>query len=182
MRINLKKTILWLTELEYLMIVLFGILIVVLQIFNIRSALVIKDTFWLFFLEMISYLPCMFILIGLFDIWFPREKIEKHIGKESGFRGMLWCILLAMFQAGPLYGAFPVAYLLWQKGASVRNIFVYLGAFSTLKIPMLTFEISFLGLKFTLFRTITTLPVFIIIAYIIELYLKNKNFNISKPE
>jgi hypothetical protein len=53
-------------------------------------------------------------------------------------------ILLAMLQAGPLYGAFPVAYLLWKKGASIKNIFIYLGAFSTLKILMLTFEIGFL--------------------------------------
>jgi uncharacterized membrane protein YraQ (UPF0718 family) len=61
-------------------------------------------------------------------------------------------------------------------------VFIYLGAFSTLKIPMLTFETGFLGIKFTLLRTAFTLPVFIIIAVLMEAYLKNKNFEIKQPE
>jgi len=123
----------------------------------------------------------MFILIGLFDVWVPKETVEKHIGKESGIKGVLWVMLLAMLQAGPLYSAFPVAYLLWRKGCSIRNVFIYLGAFSTLKIPMLTFEIGFLGLKFSLLRTIITLPVFILLAQIMEVYLRGKNFEIKNP-
>ncbi len=120
------------------------------------------------FIEMISYMPLIFILLGLFEAWVPREIIEKHIGKQSGAMGIFWVILLAMLQMGPLYSAFPVAYLLWRKGASVRNIFVYLGAFTTIKIPMLTFEIGYLGLKFSLLRTFFALPVFIVIAIIME--------------
>ena len=73
-----------------------------------------------------------------------------------------------MLQVGPLYGAFPVAFLLWRKGASTRNIFIYLGAFTTMKIPMLSFEIGFLGWRFSLMRTLLSLPVFIIIAVIME--------------
>ncbi len=42
--------------------------------------------------------------------------------------GIFWVVLLAMLQAGPLYAAFPVAALLWKKGCSVRNVFIYLGA------------------------------------------------------
>ena len=124
--------------------------------------------------EIILLLPLMFILIGLFDIWVPRELIERHIGSGSGVKGAIWMILLSMLQAGPLYGAFPVACMLYKKGASLRNIFIYLGAFSTLKIPMLSFEIGFLGLKFTILRTILTVPVFILIAILMEQYLKLK--------
>jgi len=120
------------------------------------------------FLEMIVFIPLMFILIGLFEVWVPRAIIERHIGKDSGVFGIVWVILFAMLQVGPLYGAFPVAYMIWKKGASVRNIFIYLGAFTTLKIPMLSFEIGFLGLKFTLMRTLLALPVFILIAFIME--------------
>ena len=84
-------------------------------------------------------------------------------------------------QAGPLYGAFPVTYLLWKKGCSIRNIFIYLGAFSTIKLPMLTFEIGFLGLKFSLLRTLFTLPVFIVISVIMEKYLQKKQFEVKQP-
>ena len=121
----------------------------------------------MFLLEMAAILPLMFILIGLFDVWVPREKIMRHLGPEAGAMGILWVILLAMLQAGPLYAAFPVAAMLWKKGCSVRNVFVYLGAFSTLKIPMLAFEISFLGLEFSLLRALFSLPVFIGIGYLL---------------
>jgi len=105
--------------------------------------------------------------------------VESHIGKDSGIKGSLWIICLAMLAAGPLYGAFPVAAMLWKKGSSIRNIFIYIGAFSTLKIPMLTFETSFLGWKFTLLRTAITLPVFIVIAFILEYFLEKNDFSVN---
>jgi uncharacterized membrane protein YraQ (UPF0718 family) len=132
-----------------------------------------------FFIEMVVFLPLMFILIGLFDVWFPRSKIERHIGKDSGAKGILWVVLLATLQAGPLYGSFPVAYMLWKKGSSPFNIFVYLGAFSAMKIPMLTFEIGFLGWRFSLLRTALSIPVFIAVAWIIDRGLKGKTFVIN---
>jgi uncharacterized membrane protein YraQ (UPF0718 family) len=150
-------------------------------VFHFPSGKQIGLNFWMFFKEMILFLPLMFILIGLFDVWIPRERIEKHIGKESGWKGTGLVILLATLQAGPLYGAFPFAYILWKKGCSIRNIFIYLGAFSTIKIPMITFEIVFLGLKFSLLRTLITLPIFIMLGFIMEWYLKDKNFDVKQP-
>jgi uncharacterized membrane protein YraQ (UPF0718 family) len=60
-------------------------------------------------------------LFGLFDVWVPKEKIQAHIGRESGIKGIAIMVLLAMLQAGPLYGAFPVAFMLYRKGAGVRK-------------------------------------------------------------
>jgi uncharacterized membrane protein YraQ (UPF0718 family) len=141
---------------------------------------IFKDHFFSFFKEMILFLPVMFILIGLGDVWISKEKVEKHIGNDSGIKGTIYMILLSMAQAGPLYGAFPVTYLLWKKGASIRNIFIYIGAFCTIKIPMLTFEIGFLGWKFSLLRTVFALPVIILIAIIMEKYLKHKKFEVHE--
>lgn len=141
-----------------------------------------ESTFWRFLKEMLTILPCMFILIGLFDVWIPREKIEKHVGKGSGIKGIALMILLAVTQVGPLYAAFPVAHLLWKKGCSLRNIFVYVGTFSAAKIPMLTFEIGFLGVTFSVLRLILTIPVFILIAIIMERYLRNKKYAIRSPD
>ncbi|MGQ9534976.1 MAG: permease [bacterium] len=124
----MKKIILKVAETEYILVILFGLFIIVSHIFGFASAKIIQEKFWLFFVEMITFLPFMFILVGLFDVWFPKEKVEKHIGEGSGPKGAILCILLAMLQAGPLYGAFPVAYLLWKKGSNIRNIFIYLGA------------------------------------------------------
>jgi uncharacterized membrane protein YraQ (UPF0718 family) len=121
-----------------------------------------------FMLEMATVLPPMFILVGLFDVWVPREFVERRVGRDTGFGAMPWMVLLAMMQAGPLYVAFPVAISLWRKGCSPRNVFVYLGAFSALKIPMLSFEVAFLGWRFSLARSAISLPVFILLAILME--------------
>jgi len=166
---------------KYLSGIIFILFVLISYLLNFSIGVKISNNFWLFFREMITFLPLMFILIGLFDVWIPKEKIEKHIGKESGIKGIFWVVILATLQAGPLYAAFPVAYFLWKKGCSIRNIFIYLGAFSTLKIPMLTFEIGFLGLKFSILRTLFTLPVFILIGLIMEAYLSKSKFEIKNP-
>lgn len=166
---------------KYILPIVFLAFIGLSYLISFAAGKQIGANFWMFFKEMILFLPLMFILIGLFDVWIPREKIEKHIGSESGWKGTALVILLASLQAGPLYGAFPFAYILWKKGSNIRNIFIYLGAFATLKIPMITFEIGFLGLKFSLLRTLITLPVFIVIGYIMEWYLKKKNFEVKQP-
>ena len=124
--------------------------------------------FLTFSLEMAAFLPAMFVLVGLFDVWVPRRVVERHVGRDSGPLAILWMVLLGTLQAGPLYGAFPVAVALWRKGTAPRNVFIYLGAFSALKIPMLTFEVAFLGWQFSLVRTAVTLPVFIALAYLLE--------------
>lgn len=177
----MKKTIEQLGLGEYLLALAFGLLLLVSRLSGWEFGLGAGRNFWMFFSEMIAFLPLMFVLIGLIDVWLPKEKVEPHIGAGSGLMGTVWIILLAMLQAGPLYGAFPVAYLLWKKGCSVRNIFIYLGAFSTLKIPMLTFEIGFLGLKFSLLRSLFTLPVFIGIGYIMEGYFRERAFTMNNP-
>jgi uncharacterized membrane protein YraQ (UPF0718 family) len=121
-----------------------------------------------FLLEMLMFLPAMFVLIGLFDVWVPRKTVEKYVGRESGIAAIPWMVLLAMLQAGPLYACFPVAVMLWRKGCSPRNVFIYIGAFSTLKIPMLTFEVAFMGWQFSLARALISLPVFIVLSYLLE--------------
>lgn len=166
----------------YIWLIVFAIFIVISFIFRFKPGKEMSLTFKDSLVEMITFIPVLFIIVGLFDVWVPKEKIQKHIGQESGIKGIVIVVLLAMLQAGPLYGAFPVAYMLWKKGASIKNIFIYLGAFASLKIPMLGIEIAYLGIRFTLIRTLVSLPLFITIGYLMEWYLKGKNFKINTVE
>ena len=164
-------------------ILLFGFFISISYVVDFAAGEeLFQTTFWRFLKEMLLILPCMFILIGLFDVWIPKEKIEKHVGKGSGMKGMGLMIFLAVIQPGSLYVSFPFAHLLWKKGTSLRNIFIYVGMFSAAKIPMLTFEIGFLGLKFSALRLILTIPVFILIAILLERRLRNTSYQITAPE
>lgn len=165
---------------QYIWLICYLVATIFSFFFGFNPGKEIFGNFTKFFIEMITFIPFLFIIIGLFDVWFPKEKIEKHIGQESGIKGIFLVIILAMLQAGPLYGAFPVAYILYKKGASIKNIFIYLGAFSSLKIPMLGIEIGYLGINFTLARTLISLPLFIAVGYLMERYLKNKKFKINE--
>jgi uncharacterized membrane protein YraQ (UPF0718 family) len=153
---------------NYMWVILFVIFSVGSYLIGFKPGLVIYSNFNEFFIEMISFIPFLFIIIGLFDVWLPKERLEKHIGRESGAKGIFLVILLAMLQAGPLYGAFPVAYILYKKGASVRNIFIYLGAFSSMKLPMLGIEVGYLGIRYTILRTLISLPLFIFVGFLME--------------
>jgi uncharacterized membrane protein YraQ (UPF0718 family) len=101
---------------------------------------------------MLLVLPPIFILMGLLDVWVKRETMIVWMGDKSGFKGMSLAFLLGSAAAGPLYAAFPITYTMAKKGVSITNILVFLGAWSTLKIPLLLFEFSNLGVKFTLIR------------------------------
>ncbi len=166
----------------YIWLVVFAVFILGSYVFQFQPGKTIATNFTDSLIEMITFIPFLFIIVGLFDVWVPKEKIQRHIGQESGIKGIGIVILLAMLQAGPLYGAFPVAYMLYKKGASIKNIFIYLGAFASLKIPMLGIEIGYLGIKFTLVRTVVSLPLFIGIGYLMEWYLKDKDFKVNTLE
>jgi uncharacterized membrane protein YraQ (UPF0718 family) len=140
---------------------------------------IVENNFWAFTKEMIFMLPLIFILVGLIDVWVSKEKVQKHIGKSSGIKGIIYVVLFAFIQAGPLYGVFPVTYLMWKKGSSATNIFIFLAATSTARIPMLAFEISFLGIEFSLLRIAITLPIFIVVGIIMGRYFENKNLEIK---
>ncbi|MCC7572975.1 MAG: hypothetical protein KO464_06260 [Candidatus Methanofastidiosum sp.] len=60
-------------------------------------------------------------------------------------------------------------------------IFIFLGCFSSLKIPMLTIETGYLGIEFTLARAAIAVPLFIGIGHLMDYYLKGKDFQVTDP-
>lgn len=117
--------------------------------------------------EMLMILPPVFILLGLLDVWVPRQTFVKYMGEGSGIRGIVLSFLIGSAAAGPLYGAFPVAAVFMKKGVSFFNILIFIGAWSTTKIPMILFEVASLGSLFAITRLLVNIPGIIIIAYIL---------------
>ncbi|SFA85199.1 MULTISPECIES: permease [unclassified Bacillus (in: firmicutes)] len=101
-------------------------------------------------LDMLFLLPPIFLLVGLLDQWVKKESLIRYMGENSGIYGIIFTLLLATVAAGPLYIAFPIAVLLLKKGASIRYIVFFLGAWSTVKLPVLVYEFTSFGSKFTL--------------------------------
>ncbi|MBO8137920.1 MAG: permease [Desulfotomaculum sp.] len=121
-----------------------------------------------YFIEMLLFIPPIFILIGLLDVWVPRKVVENNVGPDSGIKGVLISILAAAAAAGPLYAGFPVAYTLIQKGCRISNAVIFLGTWATIKVPMLMMEIKFMGLDYMLVRLGLTLPAIVITGYVVE--------------
>lgn len=119
-------------------------------------------------LEMLSIIPPIFILLGLLDVWVQKETMIKYMGEKSGFVGIMIAFLLGAAAAGPLYAAFPVAGVLLKKGSKLSNVLIFIGAWSTIKIPLLLFEASAMGWKFMLIRFIIDIPGILLIAFITE--------------
>jgi uncharacterized membrane protein YraQ (UPF0718 family) len=103
-----------------------------------------------------------------------RETMIKLMGEKSGFVGVLLAFFLGSAAAGPLYAAFPVAGILLKKGSTFFNVLIFIGAWSTTKIPMLLFEASSMGWVFMISRFIIDIPVIVLIAYITEKFLNEK--------
>lgn len=166
----------------YVLFIVWTVVVIIAEVMNITIGRRMVISFHGLLLEMVVLVPCIFILIGLIDVWIPEQWIQNHLGENSGLRGAVLVILLAMFQGGPLYGAFPTAHLLRKKGCSLFNVFMYLGAFSALKAPMVLFEAGFLGWKFAIVRAGIALPVFTVIAWIMARYCRGAGLRISDVE
>lgn len=119
--------------------------------------------------QMLSFIPPIFLILGLLDTWVPKEKVVNHLGAESGWKGAILAVLLGMANAGPLYAAFPAAAVMLKKGASLFNVLVFIGAWATLKIPMFLFETQFLGGLFSVTRWICSFIGILLISYFIDL-------------
>jgi len=133
-----------------------------------------------FSIEMLKILPCAFILIGLFEVWVKKEKVEKHLGKDSGALSYIWAVFLAGTTVGGLYVAFPVAYSLSGKGAKLSVVFTYIAASAICRIPMTIFESSFMGIKFSLIRLAVSIPLVIISSIWLGNFLEKRNYSILK--
>ena len=117
--------------------------------------------------EMLVALPPIFILLGLLDVWIEKQTIMKYMGDDSGFFGSLLTFVMATAAAGPLYAAFPIVAMLIKKGVKLFNIFLFLGVWSSAKIPFLLFETANLGVRYMAIRFTGNIIGIIIMAFLL---------------
>ncbi len=136
-----------------------------------KAVSITQNNLW----EMLSVIPPIFILLGLLDVWVKKETMVKYMGEGSGLIGILIAFFLGSAAAGPLYAAFPVAGILLKKGSKISNVLIFIGAWSTMKIPLLMFETNALGLEFSILRLGMNIFGILIISFVIDNLLKEKD-------
>ena len=156
---------------RYKLFLLLLIVLILIGFFNFdlasKSILNIKDSF----LQMLSVLPPIMIMLGLMDVWVSRESLMKYMGNNSGFLGVFLAMFIGSIAAGPMYAAFPFTAVLIKKGAKFSNIIIFMNAWCVTKISTLLFEISSLGYKFTFVRLLIDIPGVIIMGILVEKFL-----------
>lgn len=143
-------------------LVLSVVLLIVFSIVDISITYKALDNTLHQLISMLLIVPPIFILIGLFDVWVPKERVIALMGENSGAKGMLLAFLLGAFSAGPTVAAFPVAIIMLKKGAKYSNVMFFIMTWSTLKLPIMFFQVSQVGLTLTTIINLTMLFVFII--------------------
>lgn len=126
---------------------------------------------------MAKYIPFIFILMGLLDVWVSKTAMASLMGEKSGVRGILLAIFCGTCAAGPLYGAFPIVGVFMKKGVKFSNILIFLGTWSCAKIVIVLFEITSLGPKFTFTRLFLDLTGIIIISNVIAKLVPKKELD-----
>ena len=145
---------------------------------GIEAGLRTGRAFAAFCLQMLRVLPPAFVLIGLFEAWVSRQRVERYLGRGAGLRGHLWAVLLAGTTVGGLYVSLPVAAALHRKGAALGVVFTYLGASAICRVPMTVFEASFLGIRFTLVRFVVSLPLLLLSSLLLERHLVARGYRL----
>lgn len=162
---------------RYKNVIIMGIVLILLIIFKPdfgkHAINTTFDNIW----QMLKVVPPVFVLISLMDVWISKEKVIKHIGYDSGIKGIILSFLLGSATAGPLYASFPIARMLLKKGTKFLNVMIFVGSWSTTKIYMTFIEGAILGWKFTLTRFFTDILGIIIMAFIIDKFVNDKDKN-----
>jgi len=159
MKKNLEKKS---SKKSYILLALIILGMILLSKIIPEKSLIIRKTSFDYFRQVIVVFPAIFILMGLFSVWVPKEIVRKFLGKSSGIKGIFVALLLGSISIGPIFVAFPVAQTLHKKGACYSNIVIFLSAWACIKIPQELMELQFLGAKFMIARLI--LSIFLIIA------------------
>jgi len=159
-------------------IVILGIVFVVtiiLFLFFPSKREVMIVTFEKFFIEMISILPAVLILMGLFTVFISKKMVMRYLGEAAGIKAIFLGILMGALPTGPLYIAFPIASVLLKKGVRVASVVSFLSAWACIKIPQEMVELQFLGFKFMALRLFLTIIFVIIMGIFIEWAVKLTN-------
>jgi uncharacterized membrane protein YraQ (UPF0718 family) len=123
------------------------------------------------FLKALAIIIAVFIIIGLIQVWVGSQTLAKILGKESGWKGLLFSSTLPIFIGGSLFTIFPLLKTLRQKGASIACLLAFVTAWAG-KAPLLPLEIRFLGWKFAVLRIGLIIPFAIVMGLLGEFILE----------
>lgn len=93
-----------------------------------------------------------FGIVGFVNILNPEALVRAWIGPQSGASGILIGTLAGALLPGGPYVVFPLIAALYQAGAGLGATLAMITSWAALGLISVTFEIPFLGWRFSLMR------------------------------
>jgi len=118
-----------------------------------KTALSLKRA-WKMFVNVLPQFVAILLLIGLLLAVVTPETIQRVIGTESGFVGMVITSLLGAIALIPALIAFPVAAELLNNGAGITQIAVFISTLTMVGFVTLPMETKYLGKKVAVLRNV----------------------------
>lgn len=113
---------------------------------------------WNAFRRTAPLLLLAFLIIGFVEVLAPRELITAWIGPETGLQGILIGEIAGILLPGGPYVVFPLIGALYQAGAGFGPILAMVTSWAGLALLTISFELPFLGWRFTVIRLAVTAP------------------------
>jgi len=132
-------------------------------------------------LMFISLVIPIFIGIKILEVWIPDNFLTKHFTNNT-FKGYLSVLIAGSISVGPLYIAFPICMTLLEKGANISYVIFLLGVWSSTKLPLLIFEYSTLGLKFTTLHVGVSLTSYLLISIFLGKVISKRKDNAENAQ
>ena len=103
-------------------------------------------------IQILPLLIFAFILAGMVQVLIPAELINKWVGAESGFKGILIGSVAGGFLPGGPYVTLPIVVGMYRIGTSIPVLVAMITGWSLIAIARLPMEIGILGPKLSLIR------------------------------
>ena len=93
-----------------------------------------------------------FIIVGYVNALSPTELVQEWIGPNSGWKGLFLAEIIGMLLPGGPYVVFPLIAVLYSAGAGLGPVVTLVTSWATLALLSITFELPFMGWRFTAIR------------------------------
>lgn len=99
-----------------------------------------------------ALLVLAFIIVGYVNVLSPQDLVQAWIGPESGWSGLLLAEVIGIILPGGPYVVFPLIAVLYEAGAGIGQAVTMVTSWATLALLTVTFELPFMGWRFTAVR------------------------------
>ncbi|MGD9898548.1 MAG: hypothetical protein AB7T22_05420 [Calditrichaceae bacterium] len=120
---------------------------------------------------LINIIPVMivvYILMLAINYFIEPTFIKKHLGNNSGIKGLLIAIAGGILSAGSIYAWYPLLADFRRHGMSNKLIAVFLYN-RAIKLPLLFMLIYYFGAAFTIIFTVFIVLFSVINGYLVEI-------------